>query len=297
MEATTADFGGWRDCLRISNGEVELIVGQEIGPRILRYGFTGGPNLLHENRSQQGRSGEDTWQARGGHRLWIAPETPETYALDNSAVEVSVDGNAIRASGPVEPETGLRKVIEVRLAEAGTRADVRHELWNQGSETKTIAPWAITALAPGGVAFARFPVRGTFPHSLQPTHPLVMWAYTDFSDPRWSFTRQFLILRQGPGNSQKAGLYCEDMLLGYLLGDTLFLKRAEAQPAASYCDFGCSLEMYTDGDMLELETLGPVTALEPGACVTHQEQWSLHPRFEITEWTDEGIRGALQGIE
>jgi hypothetical protein len=42
-----------------------------------------------------------------------------------------------------------------------------------------------------------------------------------------------------------------------------------------YPDFGCSVEIFTNAAMLEVETLGPLTTLEPGSAVEHIEQWSL----------------------
>jgi hypothetical protein len=34
--------------------------------------------------------------------------------------------------------------------------------------------------------------------------------------------------------------------------------------------------VYVDDRFIELETLGPLVTLEPGATTTHREQWSLH---------------------
>ena len=36
------EWGGWPNCYRISNGEIELIVTADIGPRVMRCGFVGG---------------------------------------------------------------------------------------------------------------------------------------------------------------------------------------------------------------------------------------------------------------
>ena len=33
--------------------------------------------------------------------------------------------------------------------------------------------------------------------------------------------------------------------------------------------------------MLELETLGPLVTLQPGAVVVHEERWELHRNIEI----------------
>src|SRR5437868_12606765 len=80
-------YRSWPNCYRITNGEVELIVTTDVGPRVMRYGFVGGQNLFKEFEDQMGKSGESSWQARGGHRLWIAPEDPVlSYALDNSSI-------------------------------------------------------------------------------------------------------------------------------------------------------------------------------------------------------------------
>ena len=36
------------NCIRLSNGAVEVILTTAIGPRVIRYGFIGGDNLLGE---------------------------------------------------------------------------------------------------------------------------------------------------------------------------------------------------------------------------------------------------------
>jgi hypothetical protein len=63
------NYRGWPNSYRMTNGEVELVVTGDIGPRIIRYAFVDGRNLFHEFPSQIGKSGESTWQNRGGHRL------------------------------------------------------------------------------------------------------------------------------------------------------------------------------------------------------------------------------------
>jgi hypothetical protein len=39
-------YRGWPNCYRITNGEVELIVTTDVGPRIIRYSFVGGQNMF-----------------------------------------------------------------------------------------------------------------------------------------------------------------------------------------------------------------------------------------------------------
>ena len=48
-------YGGWPNCYRLSNGTVELIATADVGPRIIRFGFTGGQNLFAEFPDQLGK--------------------------------------------------------------------------------------------------------------------------------------------------------------------------------------------------------------------------------------------------
>src|SRR5713226_6342958 len=289
-------YRGWPNCYRISNGEVDLVVTTDVGPRIIRYGFSGGPNVFKEFDEQMGKSGEATWQARGGHRIWIAPEDPVlSYALDNSLVSAVVKGDVIELTGKVEKETGLEKRMTVKLAPSGTEVEVVHRIANKAGKAREFAPWTLTMMAQGGTAIVTFPPRGTHPQDLLPTNPLVMWAFTDFADKRWQFTKKYLLLRQDPKNAspQKTGMFNRDTVGAYLSGSTLFIKTATAQDARQQPDFGCSLETFTNEQFLELETLGVLSNVRPGAGVEHIEHWSLHRNVKISSWTDAEIDRAL----
>jgi hypothetical protein len=143
-------------------------------------------------------------------------------------------------------------------------------------------------MAPGGVAISGFPPRGTHPKDLPATNPLVMWAYTDLSDPRWKFTRKYLTLRQDPANpnAQKLGMFNPDTWAVYVLRGEAFVKRTQADPAKTYPDFGCAFETFTNGDFLEIETLGPLSKAQPGQALEHVEHWSLHRGIALGELTD-----------
>src|SRR5215467_9223471 len=127
-------YKGWQNCYRVTNGEVELIVTTDVGPRVIRYGFVGGQNLFKEFTPQMGKSGEKEWMPRGGHRVWAAPEHKViTYALDNGPVKAEIKGDTIELTQPVEPESGLQKQIIVKLAATGSKVEVIHRLTNTGT--------------------------------------------------------------------------------------------------------------------------------------------------------------------
>jgi hypothetical protein len=284
------EFGGWPNCYRVSNGTIEAVVTQDVGPRVMRYGFCGGQNFFKEFADQLGRSGEPEWQPRGGHRIWIAPEDPvKSYAPDNVRVEVEVTADGLIATGPVESLTGIEKRIELKMAASGTAVEVTHRLRNAGSTPYRLAPWALTMMAPGGVGIHGFPPRGTHPEMLAPANPLVMWAFTNLRDSRWCLLERYLALRQDPQNPvpQKLGSFHSHTWGAYALDGELFLKRTEAPGApADYPDLGCSFETFTNADFLELETLGPLTVLDPGQAATHIERWTAFRGVQIEHWKD-----------
>lgn len=286
-------YDGWPNCYRISNGEVEVILTSDVGPRIMRYAFVGGGrNVFAEFKDDLGKTNEATWKARGGHRLWMGPESiPDTYALDNQIVDVSVEGSVVTATQAVEPETGLQKVIEIRMAESGSKVELTHRLIMRGQQSRELAPWALSMMAPGGIAVHGLPTRGSHDEFLLPTNPLTMWAYTDFTDKRWILMHKYIGLRQDPTNKspQKAGSFNENTWAAYLLGDTLFIKRTKADKSAKYPDFGSSYEMFVSDAFLEIETLGPLVRLSPGQKVEHVETWTLHKGVSLPKIDDANL--------
>ena len=80
------------DALTLSNGTVELVVTTGIGPRIIRYAFVGGENILAELADTPATTTAlGDWKPWGGHRLWAAPESmPGSYGPDNGPVQAKV---------------------------------------------------------------------------------------------------------------------------------------------------------------------------------------------------------------
>jgi len=299
VKVEKVEYKGWRNCYRISNGEVELIATGDVGPRVIRFGFVGGQNLFKEFTEQLGKSGEEKFQLRGGDRVWKAPEDPvATWAPDNVSVKISVTGNGLIARAPMEPLTRLRKEIEIRMAERGTDVTVVHRVINESLFPLEYSAWALTMMAPGGVAISGFPPRGKHPANLEATNPLVMWAYTNLADKRWTFTKKYLALRQDSNNSdaQKLGMFNRRTWGAYVLNGEVFIKQATGDPRASYPDFGCSFETFTNSEFLEMETLSPLKKAAPGETVEQTEHWSLHKNVQLTELTDAAIDAEISPL-
>ena len=105
------EYGGWKNNVKLSNGEVELIATLDVGPRIISYKLAGGSNVLKEFPEQLGKTGERGFMIRGGHRLWVSPEDPiRTYAPDNDPVAHKVldEGRCVFTAEP-DAKFGLQQ--------------------------------------------------------------------------------------------------------------------------------------------------------------------------------------------
>jgi hypothetical protein len=281
MNCEKLSYQGWPNCYRLSNGIVDLIVTTDVGPRVMRYGFVGQANEFYEVPEMLGQTGGEDWRVYGGHRLWHAPEDPyRTYRPDNSPVQIELLADGMRLTQPVEEGTGIQKQIEMHLAADATRVQVSHRLVNKNATAVTLAPWALSVMAPGGVGILPLPPRGPHPTNLVPASTLALWAYTDFTDPRWILGQRFVLLRQmNMELPQKIGAWIPDGWLGYARNEHFFLTTFTPQPGATYPDLNSCGEFFTNADMLEVETLGPLTTLAPNASVDHHETWELFRDF------------------
>jgi hypothetical protein len=270
-------FNGW-DCVRLASREVELIVTTEVGPRIIRFGFKGRQNLMAEIEGQQGGAGEKQWMIRGGHRLWIAPEAkPQTYELDNVCVRAREIRNGVRTEQPAGPLMGVEKRMDITLDPKANRVKIVHTLTNRGRTPVTLAPWALSVMAPGGMAI--IPLPGKVPHTRRLTHnqEWSIWGYTDFSDARWTLGSRYVFFRQDPEKGpNKLGIAHREGWVAYGLAGDLFVKRFKWIDGATYPDGGVNFETFSNEDFLELESLGPLVTLKPGRATVHEEQWELH---------------------
>lgn len=272
------NYKGWPNSYRLSNDLVDLVVLTDVGPRIIRFGFIGEENEFKEYEEMRGKIGGDEWRIYGGHRLWHAPEIiPRTYFPDNSPVQWEEHGDFVRLVQPVEATTGIQKEIDIRLYPDAAHVQVTHRLRNHNCWAVELAPWALSVMAPGGTAIVPLPPRGAHPEFLQAVSTIALWAYTDMSDPRWTWGQKYILLRQDPHaiTPQKAGAMVPDGWAAYVHNGHLFVKKFDYVQGARYPDLGCAVEVWTDTDMLEVETLGPLAHLQPGAEVEHIEHWFL----------------------
>jgi len=289
-------YGGWENCIFMTNGKVELVVTTDIGPRIIRFGFTGGQNLFREFKEQLGKTGGDRWRIYGGHRLWHAPEaSPRSYFPDNSPVkyEIYKRENKVKLTQDTEKATGMQKEIEIKLDSEKNNVTIIHRITNRTLWDIEISPWALSVMNLKGRAIVPQEPYKSWEEKLTPARPIVLWAYTNMGDPRWVWGKKYIQLKQDPNakTRQKLGILNTTGWAAYYLNGELFIKKYKYDPKAIYTDFGVNTEIYTDSDILEVETLGEYKKIPPQGSAEHTESWWLF-KAKIDE-REESIDGIV----
>jgi len=290
------NYGGWENCYRLSNDRIELIVTGDVGPRIIRFGFIGKNNLFKEFPEQLGKTESDEWLSFGGHRLWHSPESlTRTYYPDLEPILIQETKNGLIATQKPEPTTGLQKQIKITLSPDKPEVQVRHTLINHNLWAIEAAPWAISVMEVGGTAILPLPPRGSHSDFLLPTSVLSMWSYTNLSDPRWILGERYILLKQDPQISkpQKLGILATDGWAAFTNFDCLFVKRVPFQLDGIFPDMGVNFEVFTNEDILEVESLGPLENIQPKGKIEHLENWSLYENVPQPESEADVIKNII----
>lgn len=214
-----------------------------------------------------------TQRLAGGHRLWIAPEIPaRTYLPDDepALVEQLADGR-VALTQAAHPDFPIRRTITVNLR--GAVARLEHTLVNDGEQLLQVAAWAITMVRRGGTAY--LPLGRRDANRVQADRSIVLWPYTRLDDPDLTIEADTITIRMDRDTPLKIGTALTRGWLAYSLDDLVFVKRADHHEGP-HADLGATGQVFVNHLGGELETLGPLVALEPGAATTHRETWEIH---------------------
>lgn len=275
VKITKVDYNGWKDCLEMSNGLIDLVATTCVGPRIIRFGLVGQKNEFCEIEEHSGKTGGDSWNIYGGHRLWHSPEAkPRTYYPDNFPIEWDIKEDRIYLNQPVEPTTGIKKDIEIHMSQDKPQVTVLHKLTNKGLWPVELSVWALSVMASGGKGIIPQPCRET---GLLPNRLVVLWPYSKMNDERVFWGEKYITVNQDPNAQQpfKLGIPNEHGWAAYYNQGHLFVKKFRHDSKEKYPDFGCSWETYTNNRMMEMESLSPLKVLEPEEFIIHEEKWYL----------------------
>lgn len=243
------DFGPRVTSLRVDEGPEQFV---DLGPAVA---------LEHEGGS---------YQFRGGHRLWAAPEEPSvTYAPDDHACVVTEDDGVVRV---VAPEDAAGLIKEIAISSDGDSLVVEHRMTRPGAEGLAVAPWAITQLPMGGTAILPYQAGGTGPTA---NRYLVLWPYTSIEDGRLTLCDEAIEIKANDGRQLKLGAGPSPGRLGYFRDGYVFIKEIESATGHDVPDFGASGQVYVGQGFCELESVGGRSDISDGGFVALRERWTV----------------------
>ena len=270
------EYKGWKNCVEVSNGIIDIIATTDVGPRIIRFGFVGKENEFCEVEEQLGKTGGDEWRIYGGHRLWHSPEDKRrSYHPDNTPVQWKEIENGIVLTQDTEPWAQIKKEIELVMSPDKAEVKVIHRMTNMGAWDIELAAWALSVMAPGGKQIVPQVTRDT---GLLPNRMMSLWPYTKLNDHRVYWGEKYITIQQDPNEKTafKIGLPNEDGWAAYINHGHMFVKKFNHYMDAIYPDYtASSYETYTIDFMMEMESLSPLELLAPGDTIEHEETWTL----------------------
>jgi hypothetical protein len=282
MSISKAEYAG-HQAVVVEAGSARLVATTSVGPRVLALLGPDGTNAFAELPDMTLPCPDaGPIHLRGGHRLWAAPEVPRlTYRPDDDPVEVEDVPDGVRLRTRVDPVSGISRETTIRVT-GPQRFAFGYRVVNHATGPQRLAAWAITMMAPGGRAWLPLLGRPFDEGGFQAQRNVVLWSYARLDDPRLVLSdaaievRTDRISRAGGGGSFKVGTSLRRGWLAHWRAGVLLVKRAGHDETREYADLGASGQVYSHAEFTELESLGPLTNLAPGAAAEHGEDWEVH---------------------
>ena len=275
MEFCVKEESGWGRVLWLTGKNAQVGVALDFGIRIVHLSYPGCENLYYVQPADlsDGFITDGGWKLYGGHRLWMAPESDDSYYPDNDPVSYELFEDGVLITQQKDPVLGIQKFLRLSFLNDGS-VRLEQGFKNVSDQVISGASWGVNTLDAGGKAYIRFTnqdKKGYVPHRV-----VSLWSDTNLHDPRLRFDRKGLTAQFLPlSDYLKIGLYCLDGNVVFENKGQRMVLTFDSEPLASYPDNGCNFELYMCSKFMELETMGVKSTLQPGESTNHTETWYL----------------------
>jgi len=266
----------WGKALFADNGVIEIGIPLEFGIRIGHLSYKEEENLFYEQPNDlNDLCTPEGFRVRGGHRLWIAPESEKEYFPDNSPITYEIKENTIRLFQAEDSWLGVKKSIEITFF-CDEEISIKHKVLNTEKRERKFSIWGVTSVAPCGKVFIPLRYRE---NGYDPLHKITMWDYTSLGDERVKYGRELITLSHKPVlQKYKIGVGHPNGPVTYENKGVIFEKLYEINPNLEYPDGGVSFETFMCRHMVEIESLSPLFDVKAGEQVEFCENWRLKKR-------------------
>ncbi len=272
MQTYLKEYRHYGLCLFAENGDIKIGIPLNFGLRICYLSYKGSDNLFFEQpKDMTDITTPEGWRIYGGHRLWLAPESEKTYYPDNEPIKFQLDGDKIILSQETDPWLNVNKTFEIVLRKKSVK--ITHKVKNLNQNSIKYALWPITSLDGGGVETIPLP---TAKEGFNDLYHISTWFYTDLSDERVEFSKDFIKLHHKPLKTNfKIGVGHPYGNVKYENKGVVFEKSFKIYKNKKYTDGNVSFETYLCEHMIEVETLSPLYTIKPNKTAVYTENWIL----------------------
>ena len=283
MSVARISYHGWPDCYLIANGSVEAVVVPAIG-RVMQLRLKGeAEGAFWQNRALDGQlhgAASSEWMNFGGDKCWPAPQSawpqhqgrdwPPPVAFDSRPVEAVAVERGVELTSPIDPGYGIQTVRRVELDPAQPVMRIRTEYRKLSGAPVTVGIWTITQMSEPERVCIQLPEASKFAAGfsrLMPAEPAGL-----------KIDGRLLSLTRHAQQQVKVGSDGSSMAW---LGQNCVVRIDTEIGPGEYPDGGCVTEVYTNPDPLqyvELETLGPLTTMNPGDRIEQTTVYTVMPR-------------------
>lgn len=280
-------FFGYDGAIEITNDAVKVVLCPEVGGRVLEYSLQGKNSLFLSDDEKAWKPGDPPKSSAGrfdiGPELMIPPRTPLWSGKWTGEI---IGARRARLTSPDDAATGTRLVRDFVLDPTSSKLICTQTIHNVSKKTTEWCHWSRTFAVGGGICLIPLSTPSRFPNKY------VMYEEGALinmrpDDPNIRIRDEFIEILRAP-RKPKLGFDSHAGLMAYVApNDLLFVKRFRTFPDRVYNEAaGLTISVwYPEGDMVELEPIGPRERLKPGESAGFTEEWWLS-EMEFPENSD-----------
>ncbi len=275
------------EAVRFATDKMEAIIVTAFGPRLASFRRPDGQNFLFWSDDPELSyevDNKETWFLRGGHRVWTtasgADENESTYVPDNQPCTISFDQDTLTVAGAHDLQTRTTRGMTLRAMDDDT-LHVDNWLRNDGVQLYACGIWALSVTKPCANSYYLVPLGDGSSWDTVAIHLFRTWGEGHgpgvFVDEQFTVEDDvFRLTPQGRENKRMIDTPSGCIAMVSPERQASLIIHTEPEINGHYPP-KANIAAYVAPDNLfvEMETMGALHTVKPGATTHHYQSWKL----------------------